>query len=370
MANPTEHSNSSPAKTLRRRLVRWIGRLRPAASASGMSAKRLPTTGIHRILICRATKTLGETLLLAPLLRELETTYPGAEVDLVTRCGAATQLFAAYPRLRRVVVLPPRMLGAPLRLWRILRRLRADAYDLAIDPYLWSHSDRSLVVHARARFSLGFDSARKNGRLSHAVTAPDSVQHAAKLPVYLLRHALGTATAENAAAQEYPLLDLRLREAERAVGAQTLAALLHAAGASRPAIGVYAHATGVKRFERVWWDDFLALIQLRYPRHAIVEILPMDGKSQLADRYPAFYSSDPRALAAFASQLALIVSGDCGVMHLVSASGAPTAGIFVASDISGWNVYGPGRITVDARRRGAADVADEVARQAAALLGA
>ncbi|MGH8041871.1 MAG: glycosyltransferase family 9 protein [Rudaea sp.] len=352
--DPPVHSNSSPAKNLRRHVARWLSR-RWRADARAPSGP-LPVAGIHRILVCRATKTLGETLLLTPLLHELELRFPGAEVELVSRCAAATELFARYPRLRRVHALPQHMFGAPLRVWRILRWLRVQRFDLAIDPYLLSHSDRLLVMLARPQYSLGFDSERKHGHLTHPVALPPTPQHAAQLPVYLLRHALGVA-----AAAEYPLLDLRLTAAERSAGADALTALLAQAGSTRRALGVYAHASGVKCFERMWWADFLRVLQTRFPQHAIVEILPMFGRSLLGDNYPAFYASDLRQLAGVLSQLDLFVSGDCGVMHLASASGARTAGIFVATDIAGWNVYGPGRLTLDARGCAATDVAEEVA---------
>ena len=353
MTTQIRHSNSSPAKNLRRRIVRWFSRGRSGnENAPPMS---LPASGIHRILICRATKTLGETLLLTPLLGEIEQRFPGAEVDVLTRCAAAPELLAGWFNVGCVHLLPERMFGAPVAMARLLRGLRAAHYDLAIDPYLFSHTDRALVARSQSRFSVGLDGERKNGRLTHAVAAPENLEHAGKLPVFALRRALGETPD---AAADYPLLDLRLSDAERAAGAQALANLT---GAARRAIGVYAHATGVKSFARGWWDEFLVVLAARFPQHAIVEILPATGGSLLGDRYPAFYSSRPRRLGALLANLDLFVSGDCGVMHLASASGAPTAGLFVASDIDGWNVYGPRRRSFDARGEPPAQIAAQVA---------
>ena len=67
MNDAPRHSNSSPAKNLRRRIVRWFNRSRDERAV----CTPLHASGIHRILICRATKTLGETLLLTPLLGEI-----------------------------------------------------------------------------------------------------------------------------------------------------------------------------------------------------------------------------------------------------------------------------------------------------------
>lgn len=353
MNDTPRHSNSTPVRELRRRLLRWFSRDSVIAST-----QPLPASGIHRILICRATKTLGETLLLTPLLGEIEKRFPGAQVDVLTRCGAAPELFAGWFNVGRVQVLPSRMFGAPLAMSRLLRGLRVECYDLAIDPYVFSNTDRSLVARAQARFSVGLDSERKQGRLTHPVAAPKNLEHAGKLPVFALRRALG-----DVADADYPLLDLRLSDVERADGARSLANLT---GGARRTIGVYAHATGVKSFARAWWDEFLATLAARYPQHAIVEILPATGGSLLGDRYPTFYSSRPRRLGALLANLDLFVSGDCGVMHLASASGARTAGLFHASDIEGWNVYGPGRWTFDARGKSAAQMAAEVTSAAGA----
>ena len=59
------------------------------------SAEFLPGRGIYRILICRITHSLGNTLLLTPLIRELEVQYPGAEIDVLTRNAAAKDIFGA-----------------------------------------------------------------------------------------------------------------------------------------------------------------------------------------------------------------------------------------------------------------------------------
>ncbi|WP_254427179.1 hypothetical protein [Rhodanobacter sp. C01] len=44
----------------------------------------LPPRDIFRILLLRPNHRLGNTLLLTPLLIELEQRYPGAEIDLIT----------------------------------------------------------------------------------------------------------------------------------------------------------------------------------------------------------------------------------------------------------------------------------------------
>ncbi len=349
--NTPVHRNDSPLKNLRRRFSRALSRALLGAEVQP-SQTPLPTRGIHRILICRSTRALGETLLLSPLFEELRVRYPGAEIDLASGTPAAAELFAGHTSVREVFHMPARK---GVEFLRVVRRLRAERYDLVIDPYWLSHSDRLLARLAHARLRLGFDGARKSGHLTHAVAEPRDLQHAGKLSVYLLRKALGEHVDADFTC---PLLDLRLAPAELEQGRDALASVLSTAGlAGKPAIGIYAHATGPKCYDLAWWRAFLARLEARYPDHAIVEVVPGFGRSLLEDRYPTFYSSDVRKLGALLSQLALYVSADCGIMHLASASGVPTAGIFSASDIEGWYVYGPHALTLDARGRTPEDMA-------------
>ncbi|HEX7914382.1 glycosyltransferase family 9 protein [Rudaea sp.] len=347
MSQEIRHSNDSPAKSLRRRVARWFSRRLSSQSTTAADLpQHVPARGIHRILVCRATKTLGETLLLSPLLREIEARFPGAEVDIVSGCGAAPALFQRFAQVRRVSVLPRSIAKAPLRYRRILKELRAAKYDLAIDPYLFSNSDRLLVRTSQARFRIGFDGARKSGHLTHALAEPRDEEHAAKLPVYLLRKTMGV--GGDPAQWTYPELDLHLSVAEREQGREALRALAGNDARARGTIGVYAFATGVKNYPREWWQRFLATLAARYPDHTIVEIIPGFGRSLLGDAYPAYFSSDIRKLGGVIGNLSFYVSADCGIMHLAAASGAPTVGIFSVTDIPGWNVYGARNHTIDA----------------------
>ncbi len=348
MSQEIRHSNDSPAKSLRRRIARWFSRrLTPESPVAADLPKQVPTRGIHRILVCRAARTLGETLLLTPLLREIEVRFPGAEVDIVSGCGAAPALFARFAQVRRTTVLPKSIAKAPLRYRGILKQLRATGYDLAVDPYLLSHSDRLLVRNSRARFRLGFDGPKKSGHLTHAIAEPGDEEHAAKLPVYLLRKTMGI--GGDPASWSYPELDLGLSAAEREQGRATLSAIMARERPARGVIGIYAFATGVKNYPREWWERFIAVLAARYPDHAVVEIVPGFGRSLLGDRYPAYFSSDIRKLGGVLANLSLYVSADCGIMHLAAASGASTVGIFSVTDIPGWSVYGARNHTIDAR---------------------
>lgn len=321
----------------RRRFTRHAMRAVYKAPAGALCPPaRLPAADIHRILVCRSVRTLGDSLTLTPLLEELELRFPGAEIDLLSRCPVAGQIYGGRFAVGRVMQVPTHAAGHLLRTTRTLADMRRQHYDLVIDPDPQSQSGRLLAMLARARWSLGFAGHHKSGALTHVVDASGSPRHKARAPVYLLRHALGMTSGEDV----YPRMTLRLDEAELRRGREVLTRLLGKDGSVKPCIGVFANATGGKRFQRDWWDRFLPGVEEGAPDCAFIEVLPASGASLLGSRHPCFYSSDVRKMAAVMAQLTLFVGTDSGVMHLASAAGAPTVGLFCVTDPDEWGPYG------------------------------
>jgi heptosyltransferase III len=355
----TRYSSPTGIHGLRRRVVRrLINRLlgQPAAP----SAEPLPTKDINRILICRTSHSLGNTILLTPLLQEIEALYPGAEVDIVTQSGAAGDICGQYFSVRHIHVLPSRFPEHPLETIRVLRHLRNTHYDLVIDPDKQSKTGRLLLTVARATYKLGFVNEEKGGGVTHGVPIPDDIRRIGQLPVYLLRTAIGGNGKDLGG---YPPPDLRLTGIERQHGREVLARLASKSGAlasKKGAIGIFANATGGKRRDLAWWQRLLKVLEARYPDYDFIELIPMYGSSLLDSRYPAYYSSEIRKLASVISALSLYVSIDCGIMHLACASDVPTMGIFTGTDASEWGPYGPGRHVIEAVDRSPEEVAEEI----------
>src|SRR5690606_37540564 len=63
----------------RHRMAHWAVR-RVYGHRNDISDQPVPDRGIHRILVVKISHTLGNTLLLTPLLQELEARFPGAEI--------------------------------------------------------------------------------------------------------------------------------------------------------------------------------------------------------------------------------------------------------------------------------------------------
>lgn len=356
-------SRTRDSRGPRHRLAHWAVQ-RAYGHRDDVARTPVPGRGIHRILVVKVSHTLGNTLLLTPLLQELEARFPGAEVDIVTRSPVADALFPGYPNIGRIFRVPRHGLRQPRTIAAMLRTIRAAGYDLAIDADKRSHSGRLVTNHARARHTVGFISSKQRGHVTHPVPLPDNRPRESLLPVYLLRQAMGDGNTV-----QWPGPDLRITREERQAGHRQLEHLLDPSsvpGAEppplrRPVLGIFANATGDKLIAGDWWTRFLAVLTPACPGHDIVEIVPAFGRSMLDDRYPAYFSTDIRKLAGVLSALSAYVSADCGIMHLANASAPRSIGLFDGTDPAEWGVFGPGHHNVRHTGRDPEDVAREVA---------
>ncbi len=306
--------------------------------------RSLPHKNIFRILVCRVTHSLGNTLCTTPLIRELAQIYPGAEIDIVTRSPVANEIFGAHRNVRQIFEVPAHGVFHPLRYANLLKRVRATKYDLVIDPCTRSRTDRLWLAAAHGRYKLGYRKELFDHCLTHVSARMPDVKHTAHKPVVLLRDALGIALDNR-----MPTLSLDLGPGEHLAGRAALNAVLGRTSGRQPIIGVFANATGAKLLPAAWWLAFTEVLERRAPNMAIVEIVPAFARSMLGSRYPAYFSSDVRQLAAVLSELSVLVTADCGVMHLACAADCPVTAIFSVTDADEWGPYGARDCILDAR---------------------
>lgn len=335
-------ASGSPEPVSASRLTRWrrgavgllMTRLLRAVDAGLCPPGALSGSGIHRIVVCRPNHRLGNTVLLGSLLRELETRYPGAEIDLLCAGPAGATLFGTRFAMRQVIALPGRMPRHPWRTLARLRQLRRERYDLAIDACPASYSGRLVLGLCHATWKLGFPLSEAAGPLQGYVEACPA--HVAQRSAHLLRVACGD---HQPAA--WLNLDVALDDALRAQGRQVLAAVVGCGGeVGGPVVGIFPNATGAKRYPEAWWADFVAALHARRPDIRMVNVLAEHGRTQLPGTLPTLYSRDLRKLAAVLAGMDGFISGDCGVMHLASAVGTPTLGLFVQPNRDKYAPYG------------------------------
>jgi ADP-heptose:LPS heptosyltransferase len=320
----------------------------------------LPRKGIYRILVCRPNHRLGNTILLTPLLAELERTYPGAEIDVISEGNIAKEVFATFFSVRNIHCLPRRGFKHPVSFLSLLRHVRKTRYDLIVDPCVGSGFSRVLTRFLKGRYKLGFDDDPAHSGLTHCAPASVAPRHMAKRPIDLLRCKAGR---EHDPSEFFPPMDIRLTDAERAQGKDIVRDLL--AGSTRPVrhpvVGIFANATGAKRYPAAWWNEFITTFRERAPSSSIIELIPMNGQSLLGSEWPAYYSSDIRRMGAVMAGTDLMISADCGVMHLAVASKVPTAGMFCATDAAVYAPYSHGSCALVTQGLSAREAAERVA---------
>ena len=335
----------------RRWLVeRCFGALFGAVNRQLCEPGQLPERGIHRVLICRPNHRLGNAILISPLLAEVEALYPGAEIDMISGGHAAHKLFANRFQIRQIISLPSRIAR---HLWlsaRLLRQLRGNSYDLAIDASNGSQSGRLLLAIVHARFKLGFPDERVGHPSAwHDLPCPE---HFAQRNVFLLRRAYAGEVRK-----AYPPLNMRLSGDDTEQARQALAGILGESAPRQRVVGIFANATGAKRYDTDWWMQFLDALRARQPDARIVELVADHGRSLLGEKFPAYYTRDLVRLAAVIANMQAVISADCGVMHLAVASGTPTLGLFSVTSAEKYGPYGSSNSAVDTRALSAAEVA-------------
>ncbi|MHA6205975.1 glycosyltransferase family 9 protein [Dyella soli] len=328
----------------------------------------IPRKGIFRILVCRPNHRLGNTILLTPLITELEQRYKGAEIDIISEGDIAEEVFASFFSVKNVFCLPRRGFKHPVAFLGLLHQVRRTSYDLIVDPCLGSNFSRTLTRFLKGRYKLGFSDEASGSGLTHAVPTSVARKHMAKRPVNLLRW---SATEHWTEQRDYPTLDIRLTEPEHAQGRHVIGELLSESQqtVTPPVVGIFANATGAKRYPMEWWSEFIATFKQLSPQASIIELIPAHGHSMLGAEWPGYYSSDIRRMGAVMAGMDLLISADCGVMHLAVASKVPTVGMFSVTDASVYAPYGLGSCPLLTRGMSAQEAARQVVAAFPGLLG-
>lgn len=284
---------------------------------------------INRVLISRPNNRLGNLLLITPLIQEVTANFPDAKIDLFVRGGLAPTLFMNFKNVEHIFQLPKKPFQDIIKYVREWKGIRKYQYDMVINVDKNSSSGRLSTQFAHSRFKLF---GELNGEISSK--HPDG-HHIAKAPVYYFRDfltKLGFSDSKN----PIPFLDLKLSTSEIAEAKRILQKLLRN---DRKTISIFTYATGNKCYPEAWWENFYSRLQKEYSQYNIIEVLPKENISQIAFKAPTFYSNDVREIASVIANTEVFIGADSGIMHLASASGTPTVGLFSVTDANRYQPY-------------------------------
>jgi ADP-heptose:LPS heptosyltransferase len=309
---------------------------------------------IDNVLICRPNSRLGNQLLVTPIIQEISDYFPDCKIDLFVRGGLAPVIFKNYRNIDQFIKLPQKPFKDIIQYLLVWYRIRRKNYDLVINIDQGSSSGKLSTKLAKSKIKI-FGAIDETLLSIH-----DDYVHMAKTPIYNLRKSLGTSidTQNN---KPVPLLNIKLDSKEKKYGEELLAQLVKN---NKKTICIYTYATGTKCYPVEWWTNLYELLTEKYGyNYNIIEILPKENISQINFKAPSFYSKDIREIAALIAHSALFIGADSGMMHLASASGAPTIGLFSVSSLNRYQPYGGKNIAINTNEKSPKCIVDIIEQQ-------
>jgi len=294
---------------------------------------------IKRVLISRPNDRLGNLLLITPLLQEVIATFPDCKIDMFVRGGLAPALFKNYQNVDQIINLPRKPFKELLKYMLVWVNVKKHRYDIAINVVKYSSSGRLSCQVATSRFKFFGDDDDMDTQ-----TVGADYQHIAKQPVYSFRNyvtKLGFAKSN----APVPPLNLKLTEEELAHGKTIVDGLVH--DTTKKTICLFTYATGRKCYSTEWWAAFYGKLKTEFPDYNFLEVLPKENVSQINFVEPAFDSGNVRHIGAVIKNTAIFIGADSGIMHLASAAGATTVGLFHYTNTKIYEPYNDNSVAID-----------------------
>ncbi len=349
-------------RSLERGVKRGLIRLAPALFPSRRGARPL-----RRVLLVRIDDRLGNLVLLTPAIEWLKARRPELEIDLLlSRAFAA--IFDADGRIaRRLIVDKGRQKTFFPLFFRDLCRAGMVDYDAVIECSnrdTFSFSSALYACASRSPRRIGFARELSRHYLNDEVRSFDGELHAARDPAILAAHLIGETPP--------PLSDLRLSvhlPPVRPAWGDTLRRM--ASTASGDIVGLFVGGRGAKRWPLARFGGLCESL-LRAGRVPWIFSGPREPEAEtifgpMRERGLVIMPRVEIVDVAHAFRFCrAVVAADSGPMHLASAVGAPTLGIFLSSDANRYRPFGPKDRSIDAR--GSELAAERVVRELEEML--
>jgi lipopolysaccharide heptosyltransferase II len=333
-----------------RTLVLWLVWplfVRPSAHPSML----MNADAVRRIAVIRLDR-LGDLVLTLSLLRALKRRWPSAEVTLVCR-EAIAPLAQAQPEVDRLMTVrgisghlggrAGRLLEQDERL-QLQARLRAECFDLVIDPFNGEELETALLAwHSRARYRAGFSTAGRGLFFTHVAVAR------AERSFLHQQQALAAAIGVELDPEERPRLMVTPAERDAAQARLRREGL----DPTRPIIGI--HPGGYYPSQRWPLGRFLQLARLLererqwqvafFGTRAEERLIAQIGM-KVGQRVAVFFGLELREFIALMSECRVMVCNNSGPLHLASALGVPTVSTMGPTDPVRWRPVGQGHLVV------------------------
>ncbi len=144
-----------------------------ASSVESASADEHRASSVHRLLLVRTGRAIGDMVMALALLPESRRLFPGARVECLMRENLAP-FFQEGSGADEILTFSSRVLWKPLDTFRLLRTLRARRYDLVVacdTPHKSSMTTLCFSLWTGAPVRVGFDNVESRPFLTRTVAA-------------------------------------------------------------------------------------------------------------------------------------------------------------------------------------------------------
>lgn len=279
---------------------------------------------IKKILILEFSR-IGDTVMHEPTLRAIKLHYPEAEIHAYTD-AANYDILALHPALSRVEVFKRKIknLGDLWRVARLIKKIRAERYDLLINFYMGGIAI-NLTRLSGIKKRLAFD---RNPRLAKVCNllakAPSSFSNWIIEFTELVRP-LGIDPQTI-----WPQPKLFLQDGHSQA----------ASGFLQPGEAYVAYNLATSDPDKCWpVAHYVSLAQLLYQQyHFVPVVISNPGQGELVAQFKESYPKElplivlPEMrlleLASILNVMRMVITGDTGIMHMAFALDVPTVAIF------------------------------------------
>ncbi len=298
---------------------------------------RMPSNRVepNRILFIQIS-ALGDTILAVPTLRAVRSRFPNAQITVL---GSSTNLdyLAHCPYIdKRIIYRNITYPEGP----RLISTLRRERFDLAIDLEHWARLSALLSYASGAPTRIGFSADGQHRHFLFTEVVPHTPGRHEVLNFLDIAHRLECST-------QGTHLEVWVNGTEQAWVRVTLAQEVGMRCSKRPLVVLHPEAGRRGEPRRRWPHTFYievadALIT-RYNAQIILTGAPdeVDVSEQIAAgiRHPTVVLAGKtrvNQLAALFTRVDLVLSGNCGPMHLAAATGTPVIALHGPTNSAQW----------------------------------
>jgi ADP-heptose:LPS heptosyltransferase len=308
---------------------------------------------IKRVLIIRINYRIGNIIFMTPLIRALEIKLPDAKVDMMVGAPFTAPIILNMPNIENVYAAPRELTKNPLKLYKFIKEINKNRYDLIICPVTGSVSTNIATLLIKSDIKLGLYAKDDWMPVNRSVKLPEDIVHRALKPLVLMEIFEG----KKLPYKKY--LDIALTEEEREWGKKVINKIVPKKEGQK-IIALFRDARRDKKIKDKWWIEFINNITKIDPTITFIDILPPNEKEPLLKNMPNISAKNLRDLGKIFSAFDAFICADTGPMHLASAALTPTIALFNATNPSKYGPLGEKDIAIDINNKDINIIANEV----------